>query len=225
MTNKYAKEQNQIVNKVSHSLKMSDFVALFRNRDALLFILIRFLLDPIFYFYMFWIPKYLNESKGLSLDLIGNILWIPFLALGIANVMGGWLSDKIQQKTGNTGRARKISMGLAAALTLPVLSVGILESSMLVIFVMSLAFFAHGIWITNYITSIGDVFGASKSSTVVGLSGTAGAISSFVINPLMGVVIANYTYTPLWVYSGVMYPVAFLIFLFFLHGIRINGGK
>ena len=225
MTNKYAKEQNQIVNQVSHSLKMSDFVALFRNRDALLFILIRFLLDPIFYFYMFWIPKYLNESKGLSLDLIGNILWIPFLALGIANVMGGWLSDKIQQKTGNTGRARKISMGLAAALTLPVLSVGILESSMLVIFVMSLAFFAHGIWITNYITSIGDVFGASKSSTVVGLSGTAGAISSFVINPLMGVVIANYTYTPLWVYSGVMYPVAFLIFLFFLHGIRINGGK
>ena len=225
MTNKYAKEQNQIVNKVSHSLKMSDFVALFRNRDALLFILIRFLLDPIFYFYMFWIPKYLNESKGLSLDLIGNILWIPFLALGIANVMGGWLSDKIQQKTGNTGRARKISMGLAAVLTLPVLSVGMLESSMLVIFVMSLAFFAHGIWITNYITSIGDVFGASKSSTVVGLSGTAGAISSFVINPLMGVGIANYTYTPLWVYSGVMYPVAFLIYLFFLHGIRINGGK
>ncbi len=225
MTNKYAKDQNQIVNKVSCSLKMSDFVALLRNRDVLLFILIRFLLDPIFYFYMFWIPKYLNESKGLSLDLIGNILWIPFLALGVANVMGGWLSDKIQQKTGNTNRARRISMGLAATLTLPVLLIGILESSMLVIFVMSLAFFAHGIWITNYVTSIGDVFGASKSSTVVGLSGTAGAISSFVINPLMGMVIANYTYTPLWVYSGIMYPVAFLIFLFFLHGIRTNGGK
>ena len=88
-------------------------------------------------------------------------------------------------------------MGLAAALTLPVLLIGILESSMLVIFVMSLAFFAHGIWITNYVTSIGDIFGASKSSTVVGLSGTAGAISSFVINPLMGVMIANYTYAPL----------------------------
>ena len=100
MTNKYAKEQNQIVNKVSHSLKMSDFVALFRNRDALLFILIRFLLDPIFYFYMFWIPKYLNESKGLSLDLIGNILWIPFLALGIANVMGGWCPIRFNRKPG-----------------------------------------------------------------------------------------------------------------------------
>lgn len=220
ITGKFVEDQNVVTNGVTPSLKMSDFLALLRNKDALLFILIRFLLDPIFYFYMFWIPKYLNESKGLSLDLIGNILWIPFLALGVANVIGGWLSDKIQQKTGDTNRARKISMGLAATLTLPVLLVGMLESSLWVIIVMSLAFFAHGIWITNYITSIGDVFGASKSSTVVGLSGTAGAVSSFVINPLMGVVISNFTYAPLWVYSGVMYPVSFLIFLFFLRGIR-----
>ena len=77
-------------------------------------------------------------------------------------------------------------MGIAAVLTLPVLSVGMLNTSLIVMFVMSLAFFAHGIWITNYITSIGDIFGATKSSTVVGLSGTAGAVSSMVINPLMG---------------------------------------
>ncbi|WP_293669503.1 MFS transporter [uncultured Parabacteroides sp.] len=225
ITSRHANDRNIKPKAASPSLKTSDFIELLKNRDALLFILIRFLLDPIFYFYMFWIPKYLNESKGLSLDLIGNILWIPFLALGIANVIGGWLSDKIQQRTGNTNRARKISMGLAATLTFPVLLVGILDSSTLIIIVMSLAFFAHGIWITNYITSIGDVFGINKSSTVVGLSGTAGAISSFIVNPLMGLVIANYTYTPLWVYSGIMYPVAFLIFLFFLHGLRTNVGK
>lgn len=225
ITNKHANDRNIKPKAASPSLKTSDFIELLKNRDALLFVLIRFLLDPIFYFYMFWIPKYLNESKGLSLDLIGNILWIPFLALGIANVIGGWLSDKIQQRTGNTNRARKISMGLAATLTFPVLLVGLLDSSTLIIIVMSLAFFAHGIWITNYITSIGDVFGVNKSSTVVGLSGTVGAISSFIVNPLMGLVIANYTYTPLWVYSGIMYPVAFLIFLFFLHGIRTNVGE
>lgn len=115
-------------------------------------------------------------------------------------------------------------MGIAAVLTLPVLSVGMLNTSLIVMFVMSLAFFAHGIWITNYITSIGDIFGATKSSTVVGLSGTAGAVSSMVINPLMGVVITNYTYAPLWIYSGIMYPIAFLIFLFFLRE-GIHTGK
>ena len=115
-------------------------------------------------------------------------------------------------------------MGIAAVLTLPVLSVGMLNTSLIVMFVMSLAFFAHGIWITNYITSIGDIFGATKSSTVVGLSGTAGAVSSMVINPLMGVVITNYTYAPLWIYSGIMCTIAFLIFLFFLRE-GIHTGK
>lgn len=224
LTNKYSKEQNTATKSVASPLKLSDLIHLLKNKNALLFILIRFLLDPIFYFYMFWIPKYLNESKGLSLDYIGNILWIPFLALGIANIIGGWLSDQIQKKTGNTSQARKIAMGIAAVLTLPVLSVGMLNTSLIVMFVMSLAFFAHGIWITNYITSIGDIFGATKSSTVVGLSGTAGAVSSMVINPLMGVVITNYTYAPLWIYSGIMYPIAFLIFLFFLRE-GIHTGK
>lgn len=206
--------------KTTPTVRMADFLHLLKNKEAMVFMLIRFLLDPIFYFYMFWIPKYLNEVKGLSLDLIGHILWIPFLVLGIANVMGGGLSDWIYSRTNSINRARKISMGIAASLTLPVLLVGLLESPVLIITVMSLAFLAHGIWITNYITSIGDVFGKTKSSTVVGFSGTAGALSSLVINPLMGIVIANFTYAPLWIYSGIMYPVAFIIFLFYFRNMN-----
>lgn len=206
-------------------MKTADLLVLLKNREALAFMLIRFLLDPIFYFYMFWIPKYLNEVKGLSLDLIGNILWIPFLVLGIANIVGGWLSDWIYTRTGNISRARKLSMGIGASLTLPVLLIGLLDSPTLIISVMSLAFLAHGIWITNYITSIGDVFGKTKSSTVVGFSGTAGAISSLVINPLMGLVIANFTYAPLWIYSGIMYPVAFILFLLYFRNMNASIAK
>lgn len=195
-------------------------VALLKNKEARTFIVIRFLLDPIFYFYMFWIPKYMNEARGVSLDYIGNYLWIPFFALGIANVAGGWLSDLLYRMKGDVNFARKWNMGIAALLTMPVLFVGTIHSPVWMIVFMSLAFFAHGIWITNYITAIGDVFGKEKASTVVGLSGSAGAISSLVINPLIGVVIASFTYTPLWVYSGVMYPVAFLIFILFMPNIN-----
>jgi ACS family hexuronate transporter-like MFS transporter len=109
-----------------------------------------------------------------------------------------------------------MNMGIAALLTVPVLFVATIHNPVWVIIVMSLAFFAHGIWITNYITSIGDIFGKEKASTVVGLSGSAGAISSLAINPLIGIVIASFTYIPLWIYSGIMYPVAFLIFILFL---------
>ncbi len=192
------------------------FSVLLKNREVWAFVAIRFVLDPIFYFYMFWIPKYLNECHSLSLDLIGKILWIPFLALGLANIFGGWLSDFVFNKTSSVNRARKLVMGFAALLTIPIVSVGFIHSYVVILALMSLAFFAHGLWITNYITSISDVFGKKVTSTVVGLSGSAGAISSLVLNPLIGYIIMNYSYNPLWWYAGTLYPLAFLFFLWFI---------
>lgn len=190
-----------------------------KSKEARVFIIIRFLLDPIFYFYMFWIPKYLSDARGMELDTIGYITWIPFLALGVANVIGGWLSDIAFKKSGNVDFSRKIVMGIGATMTIPVLFITNINSVVLVVFIMSLAFFAHGLWITNYITSISDVFGKTTTSTIVGLSGTAGAISSLIINPLTGYIVA-YSYTPLWIYAGIMYPVAFMIFTIFLPKIQ-----
>jgi ACS family hexuronate transporter-like MFS transporter len=169
---------------------------------------------------MFWIPKYLNESRSLSLEAIGGILWIPFLALGVGNLLGGWLSDIIYKKTGNNDRARKIIMGIAAVLTIPVISIGFVNSDFIIISFMSLAFFAHGLWITNYITSISDIFGRTVTSTVVGLSGSAGAISSLVLNPVIGLIVSRISYNPLWWYAGLMYPVAFIIMIVMIPDIR-----
>jgi ACS family hexuronate transporter-like MFS transporter len=198
-------------------LKLSE---LLNNKDALVFISMRFLLDPVFYFYMFWIPKFLNEHHALSLETIGRIFWIPFLALGIANILGGWLSDLIFIKTSNTNLARKMVMGIAALLTIPVLSVSFLNSYITIIAVVSLAFFAHGLWITNYITAIGDIFGNRATSTVVGLSGSAGALLSLVLNPVIGYIVSTYSYNPIWWYAGIMYPLVFVFFLIMIPQIR-----
>jgi len=194
---------------------------LLKNKEVLVFVAIRFILDPIFYFYMFWIPKYLNETHSLSLEIIGEILWIPFLALGIANILGGWLSDWVYRRTSKINLARKLVMGIAAALTIPIVFVGFIHSYILIIGLMTLAFFAHGLWITNYITSISDVFGRRVTSTVVGLSGSAGAISALVLNPLIGYIVTNYSYNSLWWYAGLMYPVAFLMLLKFIPRIEL----
>lgn len=192
------------------------FAALLKNREALVFVAIRFVLDPIFYFYMFWIPKYLNEVHSLSLGAIGKILWIPFLALGVANVLGGWFSDLVFTKTSSVNFSRKMVMGIAAILTIPIAFTSLIQSYAVILILMALAFFAHGLWITNYITSIGDIFGKQVTSTVVGLSGSAGAISSLVLNPLIGYVITSYSYNPLWLYAGLMYPAAFVLFIWFI---------
>lgn len=195
---------------------------LLKIKEVWVFIAIRFLLDPIFYFYMFWIPKFLNESRGADLVQIGKLFWIPFMALGLSNILGGWLSDKMLKRTASLDKARKSVMGIAALLTMPAILVRFIPSVELVIFIMAVAFFAHGLWITNYITAISDIFGKSATSTIVGFSGSAGALSSLIINPVMGLIIMNYSYDPLWVYAGVMYLVCFIGFVVFIPKIKAS---
>lgn len=195
---------------------------LLSDRTAYVFIGMRFLLDPILYFYMFWIPVYLSDIHGLSLGLIGNLLWIPFMALGIANIFGGWVSDFVYIKTNNVDFARKLTMGIGALLTVPVFFIGWIPSYVPIVIFITLAFFAHGLWITNYITSISDIYGRHNTSSIVGFSGTAGAISAMVLNPLTGYVVSAYSYDPLWYYAGIMYPVAFVFFLIFIPKIKLK---
>jgi ACS family hexuronate transporter-like MFS transporter len=200
--------------------KKYSFKAVLKNRNAWTFILMRILFDPIFYFLMFWIPKFMNESRNISLELIGKLFWIPFLILGISNILGGYLSDKLFVKTQNIDKARKILMGIAALLTLSVLLVPGIDSAYAVIALISLFFFAHGIWITNYSTAVGDMFGVKVTSTLFGLTGTFGAISSFFVNRGIAYVVTNYSYDPLWLWAGLMYPLAFLILLIFIPKIK-----
>lgn len=196
--------------------KAFSFLEILKNRTAQIFILMRFLLDPVFYFIMFWIPKYLNEQRSVSFDEIGHLLWIPFLALGVSNMLGGWISDRLIRNGISLNKARKVVMGVAAALTISAVLVQNVSSVALAIGLMSVLLFAHGFWITNYITAIADVFGARGTSTVVGLSGTAGALSSLIINPFIGWVVQHYSYSPLWIICGLLYPLAFVIFVVFV---------
>ncbi|MFO7824485.1 MAG: MFS transporter [Cyclobacterium sp.] len=189
---------------------------LLKNRTVQAFILIRFLLDPVFYFLMFWVPKYLNQERDLSFERIGELFWIPFLALGLSNILGGWCSDKLVSRNLTINAARKWVMGFAAALTLVAPFISTVSSVAVAILLMSLMMLAHGFWITNYITAIGDVFGNYATSSVVGLSGTAGAVSGMILNPVIGWVAQNHSYGPLWLVSGIMYPLAFVILLVFV---------
>ncbi|WP_113663384.1 MFS transporter [Pedobacter nanyangensis] len=202
------------------SSKPIPFLKILTNKYAIVFLVIRFLLDPVFYFIMFWIPKYLNEERNVSFDEVGRLLWIPFLALGLSNMIGGYFSDKLLKVGFSINKARKTVMGIAAFLTLGAMFVQGVSSVTWAIGLMSLLMFAHGFWITNYITSISDVFGNTATSTVVGLSGTAGAIAGIILNPLIGLVVQNYSYNPLWIICGLMYPLAFLILMVFIPKIK-----
>jgi ACS family hexuronate transporter-like MFS transporter len=179
------------------------------------------MLDPVVYFIMFWVPKYLHEERHVSFERIGELFWIPFLALGISNITGGWLSDSLVAANFSIDKARKTVMGIAAALTLTVPFITLVSTPEIAVALMALFMFAHGFWITNYITAIADVFGNRGTATVVGLSGTAGTLSSLLINPMIGLIVGNYSYSPLWFVAGFLYPMAFLLFIIFVPKIKL----
>ena len=169
---------------------------------------------------MFWVPKYLNTERNVSFEQIGNLFWIPFLALGISNIIGGWFSDRLVKNNFSINRARKTVMGIAALLTVVAPFIATVSSVEMAVGLMAVIMFAHGFWITNYITAISDIFGKNGTSTVVGLSGTAGAISGLIINPLIGLIVQNYSYTPIWIASGILYPLAFILLIVFIRKIQ-----
>jgi len=206
--------------KAKESAHLLSFVQILKIKEAWIFIIIRFLLDPVIYFIMFWGPKYLNQERSLSFEQIGNLFWVPFLAFGLSNILGGWLSDRLIKNKMSVNKARKTIMSIAALLTISAPFIASVHSVGMAVGLMAVVMFAHGFWITNYITAIADIFGTRGTSTVVGLSGTAGAISGLVVNPIIGYSIERFSYTPIWIISGLMYPLAFILLIVCIPRIR-----
>ncbi|MBK9166331.1 MAG: MFS transporter [Bryobacterales bacterium] len=189
------------------------FRRLLARRDVAGIVATRFLLDPVFYFYMFWIPQYLSRERGASLEDIGKLTWIPFFTLGVSSFLGGAASDLLIRRGWAVQSARKAVMAAAAFLT-PVSILGIYApDAFWAVTLLGVLTFAHGFWMTNYMTLIGDLFPAGTVATVVGLSGTAGGIGGFLSSLLVGSFVETYSFTPAFVVCGVLYPVGLAIIL------------
>ena len=187
--------------------------AILRLREVWGLIVTRFLLDPVFYFYMFWIPQYLSQERGASLETIGNLTWIPFFTLGLSSVGGGAVSDRLVRSGWPVNRARKVIMAIAAFVTPVSMLCVYAPNAEIAVALMSVLMFAHGFWMTNYMTLIGDLFPVSTVGTVVGMSGTAGGAGGFLSSLFVGKLIETYTFTPAFIACGVLYPIGLLIIL------------
>ena len=189
------------------------FWQLFTRADVLGLAFARFLFDPVFYLYMFWIPSYLETERGLSAVAVGKLAWIPFFALGVSNILGGWLSDRFVRSGVAPLKARKTVMALAAAATMASGLAAFAPTVYFAIGMMAILMFAHGFWITNYVTIISDRFHGSLVGTVMGITGMVGTIGGMFANTTVGFVVHHFSYFPIWIASGCLYPLAFIVIL------------
>lgn len=203
----------------------SCFASLLMRPAVLRLLIARFFFDPVFYFYMFWIPQYLSRERKLTLDEIGALTWIPFFALGVSNIVAGRVSDILVTRGWQPRRARLILMLIAAALTPASWLVTLAATAPLAIALMSVLTMAHGLWIANFITHIGDTVARDEVGTAVGLTGTAGGIAGMLSNLAIGWVADHFSFTPVFVVTAIVYPLAWLILAGGRHSGRVAEGR
>lgn len=183
-----------------------------RNNPALGRILAaRFIFDPVFYFFLFWIPQYLSRERGFSLAEIGKYYWIPFLGLGLSNIFSGHLSDLLVRRGWEPRKARARLLIIAALITPVSCLVIFTPSPGWAIALMTCLLMAHGLWISNFLAYISDHFPVTNIATVVGLTGTVGGVAGMIANLVVGPVVDHYSFTPIFLASALLYPLAALM--------------
>ncbi len=183
----------------------------FRYSETWGLMLARVISDPVWWFYLFWLPKYLTEGRGLSKKEMALLLWIPYLLSDAGSILGGWYSGKLIAHGVPVLAARKKVM-LWSALVMPIGLLLVWKPPMpLTLLLISLSLFAHNAWKTNLVTMTVDIFPRPVIGTVHGIVATGGGIGGAIITPLAGYVITMFSYTPLLIVMGVLHPLAYLV--------------
>jgi MFS transporter, ACS family, hexuronate transporter len=171
--------------------------------------------DPVWYFYLFWLPDYLQRIRHLSLAEIGLYAWIPFLFADLGNVLGGMASDALIRRGWPVVRAR-IAVLVAVAVLAPLGAlVGFMASTAAAVAVTCLITFLCQAWSTNIATLSADVTDRRETATVMGLMGSAGSAMGLVFAQILGLTIALFGYASAFVMAAGLHPLALVTLLVF----------
>lgn len=181
-----------------------------RSRAAWQFFAARLLTDPVPYFFTFWLPQYLSETRGFSVALIGMIAWIPFLAADVGGLSGGAISDWLVRRGYSPAHARRRMMSVAACLTPATLIAVRAESDVLSLAAVGVVLAAHSCWTANLQTSITESFPAHQTGSAIGLSGVGSSLGGIVATLATGQVVGEYGYVPVFTALAFAHGVALL---------------
>ena len=195
----------------SNSVAQMKRLRLIHYRQAWAFVAGKFLTDPIWWFYLFWIPDFLERKHGLSLIEIGLPVVVIYLIADVGSIVGGWLSSALIQRGRTVNWARKTAMLICALSVVPITWAYRIESLWGAILIIGLAAAAHQGFSANLFTLSSDTFPAQAVGSVVGMGGMAGAIGGMLIAKIVGYVLERTgSYRLPFFIAGSAYLVALL---------------
>jgi ACS family hexuronate transporter-like MFS transporter len=164
--------------------------------------------DTAWYYYLFWIPGYFQEARGLSLAMVGKLLWVPYFCAFIGAFAGAAASSALIRRGWGLDRSRKTALLVFAFLAVCGASAGFAPGPKLALALCSLALFAHECWSTNIHTVVTEISPPKHVAILYGMTGAAGTFVGAGAQLAIGPLIDVYGYKPAFVWAGGLYILA-----------------
>ncbi len=202
----------------SSDITKISFLSLLKIRKVWGLLTLKFFTDAAWFFFIFWLPKYLNDVRGLDIKSIGAYAWIPYAFAGAGSLIGGWLSSYLL-KYFSLNLSRKIPLAISAAMLPASLLITDASLSMAIVF-FSLAMFGHQFWSTILQTLAADMFPSKIVGSVTGLMGCIGTYGAMLFSLAIGFIVENFGYGPAFLISGILHPLSFILLLIIIKKIE-----
>jgi len=168
----------------------------------------KFMTDPIWWVYLFWMPDFFNRKFGLSLLDLGPPIIVIYLVSDAGSVFGGWLSSSLIKRGWTVNRSRKTAMLVCATAVVPIVAASRVENMWTAVALISIAAAAHQGWSANVYTLASDMFPRQAVGSVIGFAGMSGAIGGMLIAKVTGYLLQTTgSYLPVFIIAGVTYLV------------------
>lgn len=189
------------------------WIDLLRVREVWGMVTAKFLSDAAWYFYLFWLPKYLYDARGFDIKAVGAFAWIPYAAAGVGCLVGGWFSSYLVRREFSLSVARKLALGLSAAMMPFVVFIPHVAVSWAIV-LFSVAYFGQQSWSTLVMVLPTDLLPRRVVGSVAGLVGFGGAMGGIAFGQLVGYLLDHgIGYGVVLALAGMFHIIAFVIIL------------
>lgn len=180
------------------------------QRNTWRLILARGITDPVWYFYLFWFPKYLFDARHFAMERVAQVGWIVYLAAGIGTLLGGSVSHLWVRQGLDTKYAYRKTMLLCACLV-PLTPLISFVSPNLAIFVSGLATFAHMCWLVNLTAFILELFPSWQVGTAAGMIAAGSGLGGMLSSEVIGYLVVHHGYASIFSIMALLHPLAFVL--------------
>ncbi len=188
------------------------WIASLSHKETWGFAIGKFLTDPVWWFYLNWLPLYLFDVRKFNLAAVGWAIPVVYITAGVGSVGGGWLAGRLMRRSWRHAAARKAAMGLCACL-MPLGAMAVLAPNpVLMIALIGIATAAHQGWSANLFSTTSDVFPKQAVGSVTGIGGALGGLGGVLFSSLLpGYIVSHFGYTPIFLLMGCFHLTALLV--------------